>query len=83
MLEFPVTKGRVLLRVLTRPPLNYDVVRQKGSHRSLRVTGRAPLTFHYAEADDVPGGLVRKFLVEQAGLDEQEALDLVRGKKKG
>lgn len=79
MLPFPVTKGRVLLRVLCRPPLNYEVVRQRGSHRSLRASGRPPLTFSFAGGDDVPGGLVRKILVDQAGLDEQQALAALKG----
>lgn len=65
-------KGRRLVAVVERicgPP-----VRQRGSHRRFvsPVTGRA-FSFAVHDRDEVPGGLVRRILVEEIGLDEQRA----------
>jgi predicted RNA binding protein YcfA (HicA-like mRNA interferase family) len=40
-------KARDLLAVLTREPLSYEVVRQRGSHRRLKAPGRPPITFAF------------------------------------
>lgn len=64
MTEFLRIKCRVLLAVLTREPLGYQVVRQKGSHRVLRAPGRPQLLVAYREGEDVPPGVVRNYLVK-------------------
>lgn len=78
MAIFPSMKARALLRVLYRE-LGYSVVRQKGSHRRLESTRfpHSPLTVSFHDRDTVPPGLVRKILVDQVGLNEKEARDLL------
>ncbi len=75
--DFPSLKARRLLAVLTREPLNYRVVRQNGSHRTLIAPGRPTITFAWHAAKTVPPGLVRKVLVRDVGLDPREARRLL------
>lgn len=71
-------KGRKLLRVLTREPLSYEVVRQRGSHRQLRSPKNyPPLTFSFHDSATIPPGLVRKILTKDIGLSEEEAKSLL------
>jgi predicted RNA binding protein YcfA (HicA-like mRNA interferase family) len=49
----------------------YEVVRQKGSHIHLRAPGRTPITMSL-QAGEAPPGLVRKVLVRDARLSEEE-----------
>ena len=58
-------------------PLNYRVARQKGSHRQMRADGRPNLTFAFHDGATIPGGMVRRILVNQAGLDADEARGLL------
>jgi predicted RNA binding protein YcfA (HicA-like mRNA interferase family) len=68
------------LRLLCREPLNYEVVRQKGSHRRLESTnGYPPLEHSWHDGDTIAPGLVRKVLVKDVGLSVEEALTLIRG----
>jgi predicted RNA binding protein YcfA (HicA-like mRNA interferase family) len=75
--RFPSLKAQRLLSVLGREPLRYRVVRQRGSHRRLEADGHPPLAFAFHDADTVPGGMVRKILVDQVGLDEAAARELL------
>jgi predicted RNA binding protein YcfA (HicA-like mRNA interferase family) len=75
--RFPSLKAPRLLSILSRDPLRYRVVRQRGSHRKLEADGYPPLTFAFHDADSVPGGMVKKILVDQVGLDEAAARELV------
>lgn len=78
MESFPSLKARQLLRVLRRKPLRYRVVRQKGSHRTLRSkTGYPDLVVAFHDRATVPGGMVRHILVNQVRLGETEARRLV------
>jgi predicted RNA binding protein YcfA (HicA-like mRNA interferase family) len=71
-------RGRELLRVLNREPLNYDVIRQRGSHRKLEsANGYPPLVFSFHDRQEIPPRVVRKILVQDVGLAEHEALRLV------
>jgi predicted RNA binding protein YcfA (HicA-like mRNA interferase family) len=79
--RFPSMKADALLAVLRRKPLGYEIVRQKGSHRMLESDGRLPVLFSFHSGATVPPGVVRKILVERAGLDEDEALRVLRGKR--
>ena len=64
--------------VLQRAPLEYYVHRQRGSHRTMRsANGYPQLSFSWHDGVTIPPGLVRKVLVEDAVLAEQEALDLL------
>jgi predicted RNA binding protein YcfA (HicA-like mRNA interferase family) len=74
--DFPSMKARRLLAILMREPLNYRIVRQTGSHRTLRAPGRPPVLFAFHDRELLPRE-VRKVLVKQVGLAESEALDLL------
>jgi predicted RNA binding protein YcfA (HicA-like mRNA interferase family) len=71
--------GRELLAVLSRKPLDYQVARQSGSHRTLKADGRPTLTFAFHDQASIAPGLVRKILLVDVGLDEAEAHTLLGG----
>ncbi|MFP5387744.1 MAG: type II toxin-antitoxin system HicA family toxin [Thermoleophilia bacterium] len=75
--QFPTMKAKRLLAVLEREPLNYRVSRQSGSHRRMEAPGRPPLTFAFHDSATIPSGLVRKVLVRDVGLAEDEARKLL------
>jgi len=75
--RFPSLKARQLLAILQREPLSYRVARQVGSHRTLEAHGRPTLRFAWHDAATIPPGLVRKILVRDVGLEEDEARDLL------
>ena len=77
MNPFPSVKAKRLLAVLERQPLGYQVVRQSGSHRRMRSPSHPPLTFAFHDGATIPAGLVRKILVKDIGLDEEEARKLL------
>jgi predicted RNA binding protein YcfA (HicA-like mRNA interferase family) len=76
---FPSVKAQRLKRILMREPLNYRVTRQKGSHCRMEsdVEGCKPVLFAFHDGDTIAPGLVRKILVKEAGLSEEEALRLL------
>lgn len=65
------------MAVLERQPLGYEVVRQSGSHRRMQSSDHPPLTFAFHDGATIPAGLVRKILVKDVGLDEEEAWKLL------
>ncbi len=72
-----VKAGR-LLAVLMRSPLNYQIVRQNGSHRTLRSTSGYPdLVFAFHEGVTLPPRMVKKILVGRVGLTEDQARELL------
>jgi len=75
---FPSMKAATFLAVLKREPLAYKIIRQKGSHRTLEADGRPRLLWSYGDSATVPPGVIRKYLVNQIGLSESEALDLLK-----
>lgn len=77
--KFPSSTGREFLAALMRKPLEYKIVRQSGSHRTLKADGRPDLLFAFHDSATIPSGLVRRILVDQVGLDEQEAHRILRG----
>lgn len=77
MSQFPTMKAKRLLAILERKPLSYRVSRQSGSHRRMEAPGRPPLTFAFHDNAAVPSGLVRKVLVRDVGLAEDEARKLL------
>lgn len=77
-MDFPSLKARQLLRVLEREPLGYKTVRQRGSHRTLESSNGYPkLGFSFHDSATIPGGMVRKILVKDVGLNEQDAINLI------
>ena len=74
---FPSMKARRLLAVLERQPLGYRIVRQSGSHRRLESPDFPPLTFAFHDKATIPAGLVRKILIRDVGLVEEQARKLL------
>jgi predicted RNA binding protein YcfA (HicA-like mRNA interferase family) len=70
-------KAKRLLAVLERKPLDYRAARQSGSHRRMEAPGRPSLTFAFHDKATIPAGLVRKILVRDVGLAEDEARKLL------
>lgn len=71
---FPSVRWPELERILAREPLAYATIRQKGSHRTLESANGYPrlhLAFH--DQAEIPGGLLRKVLMGDIGLSEEEA----------
>lgn len=75
--QFPSMKAKRLLAVLERKPLDYRVARQAGSHRRMEAQGRPPLTFAFHDNATISSGLVRKILIRDVGLAEDEARRLL------
>jgi predicted RNA binding protein YcfA (HicA-like mRNA interferase family) len=70
-------KAKRLLAVLERRPLGYRMVRRAGSHRRMEAAGRPSLTFAFHDKATIPAGLVRKILIKDFGLAEDEARELL------
>ena len=77
MNPFPSMKAKRLLAVLERKPLEYEVVRRSGSHRRMESPNHPPLTVAFHDKATIPAGLVRKILVRDVGLDEEDARKLL------
>ena len=74
----PVLSGYFrLLAILERRPLVYRVTRQSGSHRRMEAPGHPPLTFAFHDKATIPAGPVRKILVPDVALAEDEARKLL------
>jgi predicted RNA binding protein YcfA (HicA-like mRNA interferase family) len=65
------------MKVLRRAPLRYEVVRQGGGHRVLEAEGRGRVVMTHHDSQTLPSGVVRRILVDQAGLSEDEARALL------
>lgn len=77
-MQFPALKPQQLLAVLRREPLAYEVLRQRGSHRRLRSrNGHPDIGFSFHDGTTIPPGLVKKVLVGDVGLSEDEARKLL------
>lgn len=75
---YPAIKATQLLALLTRKPLDYEIVRRRGSHRRLESrSGYPPPTFAFHDSTTIPPGLVRKILERDVGLTEDEARALL------
>lgn len=70
-----------LRRVLERQPLGYRVERQSGSRLKLTAPGRPDLFLAFHDRATIPPGLIRKILVHDVGLSEEDALSLVQRSK--
>jgi Predicted periplasmic or secreted lipoprotein len=75
--QFPSIKAKRLLAILERKPLGYRVVRQTGSHRRMEAPGRPPFTFAFHDKATIRPALVRRILVKDIGLAEDEAHKLL------
>lgn len=79
MSQFPSLKVSDLLRVLMRKPLEYEIDRQKGSHRTMKSSqGYPQLLFTGHEGDEMGPTRVKKMLVDQVGLSQEQAIKLLQ-----
>lgn len=77
--DFPSLKARRLLSILEG--LGFETVRRRGSHR-IMANGDRRLVFAFHDKHTIKGGLVKKVLMRDAGLTEEEAKALVSGGSK-
>ena len=77
MRQFPSLKSNRLLRIITSKPLQLRILRRNGSHITLRTLEGNLVTFVWNSGKDVPGNLVRDFLVKDLKLTEEQAWKLV------
>jgi len=75
MAVFPSKGAGQMLRILKK--IGYRVSRQEGSHRVMTCPQRPDILFSYHGNVTVPPGVVRKILVKDVGLTEQDALKLL------
>lgn len=75
--RFPSMKAKRLLGILERKPLGYRVARQSGSHRRLESPNHPTFTFAFHDKDTISPGLVRRILIRDVGLAEDEAEKLL------
>lgn len=58
-------------------PFNYEIERQRGSHRILKSTaGHPQLTFSFHDGQTLGPGMVKKVLMKDLGLTEDEAREV-------
>jgi predicted RNA binding protein YcfA (HicA-like mRNA interferase family) len=79
--QFPSVKTERLLSVLAG--LGYVTVRQKGSHRQMycEASGKR-ITVSAHDGRELSPTVVKKILVKDVGLSEEEALDELSGKRR-
>lgn len=72
------SRARELLNILLRKPLNYRIMRVRGSHWTLISPDRPRILYSYHDSEELSGHMVRKILVNGVGLNESEALEVLR-----
>jgi predicted RNA binding protein YcfA (HicA-like mRNA interferase family) len=70
-------KAKKLRTRLERKPLLYCAARQTGSHRRLLSPNYPPLLFAFHDNATIPPWMVRKILIQDIGLAEAEARELL------
>ncbi|WP_240423854.1 type II toxin-antitoxin system HicA family toxin [Microbacterium halotolerans] len=73
---FPSMKASKLQKLLERE-LGYWVDSTRGSHKKMKSNDYPTLTFSFHNGVEVPKGLVRKTLLKDVGLTEDEAARLL------
>ena len=75
--RYPSMKWTRLRRIPESDPLNYRTVRQAGSRRTMEAAGRPTTRVAFHDGREVPGSMVRKILVTDVGLSDEEARGLI------
>ncbi len=70
-------KAKELIKCLFRYPLCYKVVRQRGSHRTLKSEYYPVLRISYHDSFEISGFRVKKILTEEVGLTEIMAIEVI------
>lgn len=78
---FPSMTARKFRKTILEGRLGYRLVagRGKGNHRYYAAEGRETIMFAYHDRDNLGGSEIRSILVNEAGLDIDEARRVVRG----
>ena len=71
-------KGRILLRILTSEPLNYRIIRTKGSHMTLQSKTYPPITFSIHSGKEASSNYVKNLLTKDVGLEEEVAWLIIK-----
>jgi predicted RNA binding protein YcfA (HicA-like mRNA interferase family) len=77
MVPYPSMKWERLKRIVERDPLNYRTTRRAGSHRTMEADGRPIIHVAFHEGHEMSGRAVRKILVTDVGLSDEEARGLL------
>lgn len=75
-IDYPSMKSSDLLSILQK--LGYMEDRRSGSHRRLKAEGRPPLTFAFHDGQTIPPSLVKKILVKDVGLTDDEIRGILK-----
>ena len=78
MNKFPSMKTKELIKCLCRSPLCYKIVRQRGSHRTLKSKQYPILRISYHDTVEISGFRVKKILMEEVGLTEIMAVEVIK-----
>ena len=78
MNQFPSMKTKQLIKCLCRSPLCYKIVRQMGSHRTLKSKNYPDIRVSYHDSDEVSGRYIRDLLIKRVGLTEAMAREVIR-----
>ncbi|CAB4597206.1 unannotated protein [freshwater metagenome] len=78
MEKFPAMKSKMVLRVLMREPLNYSILRQRGSHRILVSSHFPRILYSYHDVVELSGSEVRALLMNQIGLSHTAAMEVIQ-----
>jgi predicted RNA binding protein YcfA (HicA-like mRNA interferase family) len=71
-------KTKELIKCLCRSPLCYKIVRQRGSHRTLKSKQYPILRISYHDRVEISGFRVKKILTEEVGLTEIMAVEVIK-----
>ena len=78
MNQFPSMKTKELIKCLCRAPLYYKIVRQRGSHRTLKSKNYPDIRIGYYDSYEVSGEFVRDLLIKRVGLTQAMAREVIR-----
>jgi predicted RNA binding protein YcfA (HicA-like mRNA interferase family) len=78
MINFPSMKTKELIKCLCRYPLCYKIIRQRGSHRTLKSEHYPVLRISYHDSFEISGFIVKKILTQEVGLTEIMAMEVIR-----
>ena len=71
-------RTKELIKCLCRYPLCYKIIRQRGSHRTLKSEHYPVLRISYHDSVEISGFRVKKILTEDVGLTEIMAIEVIK-----
>ena len=73
--DYPSMKSADLYRILSS--LGYQTDRSNGSHKRMKAKEYPPLTFAFHDGHTIPPRLVKKILIKDIGLSEDEIRNIL------